>query len=195
MPDQRTLHPDGASSWSSDRGTTLTEVLLVLGLSALIVPSLYLAVVSGFRQERVQVSQQAAEVQVQRVSDRLTEDITEQWPSDKRAGAASTELSLEYLDEKGELTRVFWYVDSSSLIRLVVDGASGDTVSKVVLLEEMKIEFRYWTSAGDEITDGRRIASCAVRVTVSLRTAVGGGDTNATFDVAHRTRNPEAEPC
>lgn len=166
-----------------------------MGLSALIVPSLYLAIVSGFRQERVQESQQIAEAQVQRVSDRLVEDITEQWPSDKRSGAASEELSLEYLDEKDNLMRVFWYVDGTSFVRLEMDGSSGATVSKVILLEQMKVEFRYWTSEGAEITSGTGIASCAVRVTVSLRTVIGGGDASATFDVAHRTRNPEAKPC
>lgn len=183
-------------SWSSERGTSLTEVLVVMGLSAIVVPAVYLAIVSGFRQEQTQVDEQAAEVQVRHLTGLLTDDISQSWPSDKRAGDPAEELSLEYLDGAAQLIRIFWYVDGSSLIRIETMADSGRTISKEEMLTGLKVEnvFRYWTSDGVEIK-GQSIASCAARVTVSLRTVANGGDSATTFDVAHRTRNPEADPC
>lgn len=183
-------------SWSSERGTTLTEVLVVMGLSAIVVPALYLAIVSGFRQDQTQDDVQAAEVQVRHLTGLLTADISENWPSDKRAGEPSQELSLEYLDDAGQLVRIFWYVDGTSLVRIETMADSGTTIFKEEMLTGLKVDevFRYWTADGVEIK-GQSIGSCAVRVTVSLRTVANGGDADASFDIAHRTRNPEAEPC
>lgn len=187
-----------ADAWADDRGTTLTEVLVVLAISALVVPSLYFAVVAGFRQEREQAAGHDAEQQLQFVAGLLRDDIRASWPSDIRSGSASDELSIEHLADDGSLMRTFWFLDGTSLIELVTEGDSGLVVSRLAMLEDMQTTgqmFRYWTADGGEITDGLNIAACAVRVTVLLRVAPEGADRETSFDASHRLRDPEAEAC
>lgn len=166
-----------------------------MALSALVIPAVFMAVTTGFRQEQNIDLALLSESRMQRVADVLQEDIRNSWPSDKRSGDPHQELSLEYLDERGELMRIFWYLDGSSLVRIEMFARSGDTISKEEILTGVKVEevFRYWTDQGKQIKE--QLAACAVRVTVSLRSVDDNSDVDTSFDVAHRVRNPEAQPC
>ena len=179
----------------NDAGTTLTEVLVVMAISALLLPTLYLAIASGFRQERSQEANLLAETEIQAVDDLLAGDIRSSWSSEKVWSTTAQSLNLEYFDERGERIWIFWYVDGSSLIRVVMDADSGTTLFKEEMLRNLKVEevFRYWTAQGTQITED--LASCAARVTVDLRSVADDSDVTTTFDIAYRQRNPEAEPC
>jgi len=169
--------------------------MVVMAISALVIPTLYMAIVSGFRQNQSQDAALVAESELQDVADLLAQDIRDSWPSDKIWSDPHRSLSLEYLDERGELVRIFWYADGSSLVRIVMYADSGKTVFKEEMLREVKVDevFRYWRGDGEQIKE--KLASCATRVTVDLRSVANDSDVSATFDVAYRLRNPEVEPC
>lgn len=180
---------------SDDRGTTLTEVLVVMAISALVVPSLYLAIVSGFRQERSQEADLLAETELQAVAALLTDDIRTSWSSEKIWSTPAQSLNLEYSNERDELVWIFWYLDGSSLIRVEMDPVTGRTLSKEEMARNLKVEdvFLYWNGEGRQIQEN--LASCAVRVTVDLRSVADDTDVTTTFDIAYRQRNLEVDPC
>lgn len=184
-----------ASEHSNDRGTTITEVLVVMAISALVIPTLYLAIASGFRQERSQEANLLAETELQAVASLLAGDIRSSWSSEEIWSTASQSLNLEYLDERGERMWIFWYVDGSSLIRVEMFADSGTTRSNEEMLVDLEVDevFRYWTNQGNQITED--LASCAARVTVDLRSVDDDSDVATTFDIAYRQRNPEVAPC
>lgn len=184
---------------AAERGMTLTEVLIALALSALVIGPVYGVIRTGFAQDEVQVEQTERETQLRVVWSLMSDDIREGAPSNKRAGAMAEELSLEFTDDRGQLQRVFWVLNNGELRRQELDGATSGVLTDQVLLENVKVDgalFRYWASDGSEIVDGTQVASCAVRVTVALVTVSPNGELSSrTFDVAHRLRNSEAEPC
>lgn len=166
-----------------------------MAISALVIPTVYLAIASGFGQERSQEANLVAEAEIQTVGDLLAEDIRSSWSSEKIWSTPSESLNLEYFDERGQRTWIFWYVDGSSLIRIVMDADSGATLSKDEMVRGLKVEevFRYWSGRGEQIKE--RLASCTARVTVDLRSVTDDADVTTTFDVAYRQRNPEVDPC
>lgn len=187
-----------ARNRSFERGATLTEVLVVMAISALVLPSLYVAITAGFRQERAQDAQLTVDAQLGFVSRLITDDIQEHWISEERDGDASAFLSLEGLDARGSATRTIWYVDGSTLVRLVTEGEDDRVVSKEAVLEPVTSDestFRYWTADGNEVTPERISPSCITRVSVSLITAIDEAVAETTLQVALRASDPEASPC
>ena len=181
-----------------ERGTTLTEVLVVLALSAMIMTPLYVVLLSGYRTERTQSERVDVESQLERVAVRVEDDIRSGYPSDRRTVSAADELVIGRVLDDESVQIVVWAFDRDELTRRAIDAASGKVTSDVVLLQDIDGDssgFRYWAADGTELkpswTDG--IVRCAVRVTVDLQTNVA--DAGRSIDVAHRTRNPEAEPC
>ena len=178
-----------------DSGTTLTEVLVVMAISTLIVPALYLAMMSGFGRERSQEANLLAEAELRMAVELLREDIRSSWSSEQMRSTPSQSLNLEHISEAGASTWIVWYLDGSSLIRVVADADSGTALFNEEMIGDLAVEdvFRYWSNQGVEIEDN--LASCAARVTVDLRQVTDDADVDTTFDVAYRLRNPEVEPC
>lgn len=178
---------------------TLTEVLIALALMALVAGPLYSSIRAAFVRDAVEQQRADREAQLRLVSSLIADDIRSGAPSNKRAGAASQELSLEFVDDRGDLQRVFWVLVGGELRRQELDGATSSVRSDTVFLDRVETDgplFRYWGADGREITDADTIASCAVRVSVDLVLASTNGDVSQrTFDVAHRIPNSEAEPC
>ena len=183
----------------SERGTTLTEVLVVLALSAMIMTPLYIVLLSGYRAEQAQSDEVDAEAQLERVAVRIEDDIRSGFPSERRTLSAADELAIGRLDNES-LQIVLWSFADGELRRRAIDASTGKVVSDVVLAENIdgdRSGFRYWAADGTELeptwTEG--IVRCAVRVTVDLQTKLDVADAGRTIDVAHRITNPEAEPC
>lgn len=198
MPDD--LRSAAPAVRRSDRGTTLTEVLVVLALTALIASPLYLVLQNAFRNERTQTQQLDGEAQLERVAGRLEDDVRSGLPADGQIGSPADELAIQHLEEGGSERLILWTVDGSDLARREVDVGSGAVISDVVLLEDVApvgSMFRYFRSTGLEIppTSGAQILDCAVRVTVELRTMSGTVETSRTVDVSHRLPNPGAASC
>lgn len=184
---------------SGERGTTLSEVLIVLALSALIASPIYVVLQSAFRTEQAQGRQLEIEAQLEQVTGRMEDDIRAGVPSEKRAGEPATELAIWNTDPKGDVSLVLWSIEDDLLRRQLYDMGTGRIVSDVVLLDGLAGEgrvFRYWDSSGAEIKPAADLVfRCAVRVTVDLQIRDGTVEAQRTIDVAHRTENVEAPSC
>lgn len=187
---------DPRQGWRSDQGTTLVEVMVVMAISALVVPALYMAIASGFRQDAQQEIASVAEADVRRVSTHIRADVQQSWPVDDGRGNGDTQLMLEFFDDDGTRTSIVWFARGDALVRRVTKPLSNRTVSELTVLEGLASapSFTYWTAQGTEII-GQNIANCSVRVTVEFATSDERGGAATSFDVTHRLRDPEVEPC
>lgn len=184
----------------SERGTTLTEVLVVLALTSLIATPLYVVLQSAFRTERNQTEQLDTEAQLERVTGLVEDDVRSGLPSVIRTGSPADELALLLVLSDGSGQRVVWSADGGELRRRAIDADSGSLISDAVFLENVSPTgplFRYWRSSDQELppTSVDEIANCTARVSIDLRTVSGSIETSRTVDVAHRRPNPGAASC
>lgn len=182
-----------------ERGTTLSEVLVVLTLVAIVATPLMIVLQSGTRTERQQSEQLDAEQQLALVADRFESDVRSGRPAADRAGGRpSDHLAVAWTEADGSETLVVWSIDNGALRRTATIPASGAVVSDVVLIDDVvSVDpvFRYWEASGLEIAPSAvdRIVGCAARVTLELRTESGPVESERTIDVAHRIR--QDQPC
>ncbi len=186
---------------TAERGTTLTEVLVILTLTAAIAMPLFIAVQSAFRSERAQSQEIDLDRQLAFVVDRFETDVRSGAPAADRAGGPLAEhLAVSRVDDTGSEQLVTWSVDGGSLRRTASDPATGAVTSDVVLVEDVAVSgpvFRYWEATGVEIAPSSvdRIVGCSVRVTFDLRSSSGGADSQRVIDVAHRSNPRESSSC
>lgn len=192
----------GATIWrrsSSERGTTLSEVLIVLALSAIVAAPIYAVLQSGLRTERAQSQQLEVEAQLERVAVRLEDDVREGVPSARRAGEPATELAILRSETSGAQSVILWAVEGDELRRRSYDLSTGRLVTDVVLLEGLSGTspvFRYWELGGGELApNADLIYRCSERITVALEVEAGGTAAGRTIDVTHRADNSEAPAC
>ncbi len=186
---------------AAERGTTLTEVLVILTLTAAIALPLFIAVQSAFRLERTQTQEIDLDRQLAFVVDRFETDIRSGAPAaDSASGPLAEHLAVSRIDDSGSEQLVVWSVDGGSLRRTASNPATGAVSSDVLLAENVTASgsvFRYWEASGQEIAPSSvdRIVSCSVRVTFDLRSSSGGADSQRVIDVTHRSNPRESSSC
>ncbi len=186
---------------AAERGTTLTEVLVILTLTAIIATPLFVALQSAFRSERTQSQTIDLDRQLAFVTNRFETDVRSGSPAADRAGGALSEhLAVSRLNDDGSEELVVWSVDNGSLRRTASDLATGAVSSDVVLVDEVPATdavFRYWAASGREIAPSfvDQIVGCSVRVTLDLRSRAGDADSQRMIDVAHRINPRQAASC
>lgn len=183
----------------AERGATLTEVLVVVTLTALLSIPLYQMMASAFRLERSQTSSSDAERQLALVVERFQTDLRSGRPAaDLSSTAGALELAI-VVDASGVERLVTWSFDRGTLRRTVTTVDAGTVVSDVVLAEGIDPDasgFTYFDGAGRVIAaaDRNRITECAVRATLSVTVETRDSVAGREITVAHRTFEPE-ETC
>lgn len=186
---------------SSEDGTTLAEVLVVLSLIAIVAAPLYIALLSSFRIESGQTQRLDSEIAMSTVVDRFESDVRLGLPmTDRLAGSADEGLALLIERPDGSQQQVIWSITSEELRRRSSTVITGAEISDVVLLDGVgddEVTFRYWDVNGREIApvDIERIDQCSVRVTLELSLSRDPAISGRSIDVAHRPTSRTGSAC
>ena len=182
-----------------ERGATLTEVLVVVTLMAVIAGPLYVMMSSAFRTERSQTSRADAERQLAFVVERFETDVRSGRPAaDRLTTVGSTELAV-VVDLSGVEQLVVWRIDGDELVRTVTAADSGALISEVTLVSDVDPNastFAYLDPSGRAIaaTDRAAIAACAVAVDMTITVETLDASARRQIVTGHRTFVPD-EAC
>ncbi len=185
----------------TERGTSLTEVMTVVAISALLIVPLLTILRSSVAVEADQTERIDQLADLDRAFDQLGTDIrrsrlavTGNGPVG--SGSSSDEvLMLERFDSTGAVEIIRWRFDGDHLVRFRIQGASDlerDRADVLVDADETVVPFRFLDDSGDPL-DSRalsaaRLAACATAVEIDL--AATGIDRrraeSALFALGHR---------
>ncbi len=194
-----------AGTASCQRGTSLTEVMTVVAISALLVVPLLTILRSSLAVDADQTERIDQLADLDRAFDQLGVDIrrsrlavTGNGPVG--SGSSSDEvLMLERLDSTGAAEVVRWRFDADHLVRFRIRGGAGlerDRADVLVDADETVVPFRFLDETG-AVLDSRavsaeRLAACTTAIEVEL--AVVGHDRRrgetALFALGHRSDTP-----
>lgn len=199
----------------AERGTTLTEVLVVLAITTLLAVPLLATVRTASRAQADQMGEADARLELDRALASMADDLRTGAPVASRPSGtrAADTVGIEVTDDSGLSSIVYWSVGRRGLRRFEADPTTRRIRSRSTLNAAMTPEvldgaapFRYFDATGrelDPLTVGLdRLAACTTLVEVTLALPVDTARADATNAVltdtarhAVRTRPPGANGC
>ncbi|MFN3220228.1 MAG: type II secretion system protein J [Acidimicrobiales bacterium] len=189
---------------SGDRGVTVTEVLTVVAISAVIATALVGVLQSSVTVERRLDTRATATAELERLFTSIGRDIDAGLPAVPTRTPPDAEiLAIEVIDELGAATTVHWILADGELRRVVVDEATGATTDDDVLASGLLPvaggSFTSYGAAGTvlspaDTTEAQR-ALCTTRYRIELALAATDLVVSDRRDLAVPLRTPGANRC
>ena len=197
------------STIEPESGTTMTEVLVVVTITAILAVPLLTMIRSAARIQNDHRAAEAARIDVELALLAMAEDLRTGSPvaGRPRGTNASDTVGVEVADETGADAIVYWSVGRQGLRRIEADAETGrvrqrTTIASTVVANSEAV-FRYYDADGrelDPLTEGStRLAECTALVEVRLSVPVGDDreDDAVTASARHavRSRPPGVNGC
>jgi len=191
---------------TSDRGTSITEVLIVLAISALLIVPLFAILRTTDRFDRTQSSHIDARAELDWALTLIANDIRSGTPSSRpRVGGAMTNtLPLSLVDDSGDELLIQWKVGTSGLERITYDAVKLDELDRSVIIPSVLADdtvapFTYRDMDGDLLdpvkVDAEAVVDCTTLIVMTLSAETSTDPVTSSLSVAVRTRPPGAGEC
>lgn len=190
----------------SDRGTSITEVLVVLAISALLIVPLFAILRTTNRFDNSQSSHIDARAELDWALTLIANDIRSGTPSPRpRVGnAMPTTLPLSLIDDTGAELLVHWRVGSSGLERITYDPSDLGELDRSIIIpavmpDDTAPPFAYRDKDGDQLDPATigadAVVECTTLIIVTLAAETSDEPVTSALSVAIRTRSPGAGGC
>lgn len=189
----------------ADRGTTITEILVVLSVTSLLAIPLLGVLQSASTIERDRVSISDARVELDWALARMSEDLRSATPVARLPPGtdATHTLPLLVTAPDASLSLVYWTVTPTALQRVVADPDTGRVLSRATLIDSLHPDglepFVYSDATGARLDPAAvglaRLADCTTLIDVTLAVRVHDRTISSSTSAAVRTRPPGGNGC
>lgn len=189
---------------TGDRGVTVTEVLTVVAIGAVIATALLGVLQSAITVERRLDTRAAATAELERVFTSIERDIDAGLPAVPILTPPDAEvLAIEVIDELGAATTAHWILADGELRRVVVDAATGATIGDDLVASDLVPvaggSFTSYGAAGTVLSPGDTTeadrALCTTRYRIELALPATDLVVSDRRDLAVALRTPGANRC
>lgn len=206
---------DRRSARDPERGTTLTEILVVLAITTVLAIPLLATVRTAARAQADQATEDDARIQLDWALASMADDLRTGAPVGTRPSGtrAADTIGVQVTDDTGLVSVVYWSVGRRGLRRLEADPTTRRIRSRSTLNPDITTEtldgetpFRYFDAEGRELdplaVGLERLAECTALVEVTLavpldtaRATPSGQVLADTARHAVRSRTPGGNGC
>jgi type II secretory pathway pseudopilin PulG len=188
-----------------ERGTTITEVLTVVAITALLGAPLLGLLVATSRIERNQTAGHETRIELDSALLAIETELVNATPVASRPNGTTTADTLGVLvtDEAAVQQILYWTVNSNGLVRIEADPDTLRVISRSTIAPGVVAPgtdpFRYYDASGallDPAAVGvEHLANCTTLIEISLAVELGDELETATSRRAVRTRPPGGNGC
>ncbi len=193
------------SELRTDRGTSMTEMVVVMAITALLALPLIAILGTTTRVEQSQASGSDARADLDWALTLLAADIKSGTPTERpRVGSRmSSTLPLSIIDERGVEELIHWRVGPSGLERITYNPATLRERDRSLVVaavgEGSESAFTYLDASGSALdpttTPAGIVTDCTTLIRITLTAPASDRILTATRNVAIRARAPGGNGC